>query len=236
MKTFLHPLAALSLIGFSWSAAQNVYEDLTPDLMLEAIREANRTGSSTTAPGTVAVPDPSAAGTAPEPVVIVTDESSAAPVPIEPESGLDVRVEKLRTSTGTVDPSQVQLLAPFPAKPLSQPPAGWMIDASDEVPPFQREVEISPGTRITLNIRPHLLVPDADGETAFAVPEPGFDPSLGYDQSHTVGAVLSTSVHDLDEHSKSLGHAIDSLRQLLVALPKPETPAPASPPSPPRKR
>lgn len=157
-----------------------------------------------------------AAQVAPEPV---------QDAPAEPEEGLAVRVESLQSGNAKVDPAQVKLLAPFPAKPLAEPPAGWHLDASDSAPPFTREVEISPGTRVTLNIRPHLLVPDADGVEAFGVPEPGYDTSLGYRQTATVGAILATSIRQMDEESRQLGDAIDRLNQLLVTLPVPE-PAP----------
>jgi len=133
----------------------------------------------------------------------------------------------------------VKLSAPFPAKPLSQPPVGWRLDTSDSAPPFTREVEISPGSKITLTIRPHLLVPDADGAQVFTVSEPGYDNALGYQQTATVGAILSESIRQLDEESKQLGTAIDSLQQLLVSLPKPEPlpePKPETKPAPIRKR
>lgn len=145
----------------------------------------------------------------------------------EPETGLAVRVESLRTGNATVDPTQVKLLAPFPAKPLAEAPAGWHLDTSDSAPPFTREVEVSPGTRVTLSIRPHLLVPDADGVAAFGVPEPGYDNRLGYQQTATVGAILATSIRQLDDESKQLDEALDRLNQLLVSLPTPD-PAPKS--------
>ena len=144
----------------------------------------------------------------------------------KPESGLAVRVEKLQTGKGSVNPSQVKLLAPFPAKPLAQPPAGWKLDPSETAPPFTREVEIAPGSKITLTIHPHVLVPDADGASSFIIPEPGYDSALGYQQTATVGAILSNSLRQLDNDSKQLGDAIDSLQQLLISLPKPEQPEP----------
>ncbi len=139
----------------------------------------------------------------------------------KPKQGLAVRVEKLQTIKGQVDPKQIKLLAPFPAKPLSQPPAGWHLSASESAPPFTRKVELAPGSEITLTVRPHLLVPDADGSNVFAISEPGYETSLGYEQTATVGAVLSNSIRQLDDDSKQLGNAISSLEQLLISLPKP---------------
>lgn len=164
-----------------------------------------------------------------------------APEVVEPEKGVAVQVEKLQSGKGPVDPKKVKLLAPFPAKPLSQPPAGWALDASGKAPAFTREIELSPGSKITLSIRPHVLVPVVDGVSQFSIEEPGFDGSLGYQQPGTIGTILSTSVNQLDEDSKQLGAAIDRLQQLLVSLPTPpEEPPPAAvpvkDPTPPKKR
>jgi len=166
----------------------------------------------------------------PNAVAVATDEESP-----KPENGLAVRVEKLHAGKGSIDPAQVKLLAPFPAKPLAQPPAGWRLEAANSAPPFTREVELAPGSKITLTIRPHLLVPDADGAQVFAISEPGYDSALGYQQTATVGAILSNSIQELDENSKHLGTAIDSLQQLLVSLPKPDL-QPEPKPGPLRKK
>ncbi|MCU0750617.1 MAG: hypothetical protein MUF13_13830 [Akkermansiaceae bacterium] len=160
-----------------------------------------------------------------------TDESA----PTKPHKGLAVRVEKIQEGTGIMDPSKVKLLAPFPAKPLAEAPAGWRLEYSENAPPFTREVELAPGKKITLKVRPHLLVPEADGAAVFNVSEPGFDPAIGYRQNATVGAVLSDSIRQLDDDAKHLGAAIDNLQQLLVSLPKPE-PKPEVKSEPSRKR
>ena len=168
------------------------------------------------------------AGAVEKPII---GEETTLPTPAvaQPRESLSVRVEKLKTGSGQIDISKVKLSAPFPAKPLAPTPVGWHIESSDQVPPFTREVELSPGRKITLSIRPHLLVPDADGSTVFHVAEPGFEPSLGYQQASTVGAILSTSVRQLEEDSKQMGVAIDKLQQLLGSLPKPDPePEPAA--------
>ncbi len=199
-------------------------------------------GKPTATPNTPAEPAPTPA-TAPTPAPATTPPAaaeSATPAPAGPatpaaslpndpsagpQRGLAVRVEKLQTGTGAIDPAQVKLLAPFPAKPLSPAAPGWLLQDSPSAPPFTREVELSPGNLITLTVRPHLLVPDTDGAAVFAVPEPGFDPALGYRQSATVGAILSHSLRQLDDDSKELGGALDKLQQILVSLPKPPPPA-----------
>lgn len=160
-------------------------------------------------------------------------------IPAKPSSELVVRVEKLQIGKGKIDPAEVKLNTPYPAKPLSATPAGWRLDTSESAPPFTREVEIAPGSKITLTISPHVMIPDADGAEVFTIAEPGYNHSLGYQQNATVGAILSNSVRQLDDDSKKLTNAIESLQQLLVSLPKPEpqpteiaTPAPGPAPTP----
>jgi hypothetical protein len=161
------------------------------------------------------------------------DEPASAPPPNPPSvpQGLAVRVEKLQSGKNNIDPSQVTLLAPFPAKPLAQATTGWRFETSEQAPPFTREVELSPGHRITLTVRPHLLVPDADGANVFNVPEPGFNSALGYLQNATVSAILTQSIRQLDDDAKTLGATIDTLQQILISLPKPK-PEPEAKPEP----
>jgi hypothetical protein len=148
--------------------------------------------------------------------------------PGDPAPGLAVRVEKLQSGNQAIDPAQVRVLAPFPAKLLARSPEGWRIEAAAGAPHFTREVELAPGKHISLTVRPHVLVPDADGSTVFSIPEPGYAAPLGYRQNATVGAILATSIRQLDKDAAELGNAIDQLQQLLVSLPKAEPP-PAAP-------
>lgn len=227
-----HAIAAITLFGSLFAGGQNVIQEPRPDPVLDAIQEfkqrdkekPNEVSVVLDAVGTPPAPV-AAAPVEPPPPVLVTgkppEEADPATESV-PRDGLAVRVEKINTGNGTIDASQVKLLAPFPAKPLAQPPAGWRLDASDSAPPFTREVELAPGSKITLTIRPHLLVPEADGASVFAIAEPGYESPLGYQQTATVGAILSNSIRRLDEDSKQLGAVIDSLQQLVISLPKPE--------------
>lgn len=147
-----------------------------------------------------------------------------------PRKGVSVRVEKLQTGEGEIDPADVKLNAPFPAKPLAKAPDGWRLETSDQIPPIVRQVELSPGRSITLKIRPHVLVPVADGTNSFSIAEPGFNPALGYRQNTTVGAILSSSIFQLEQDSIALGNTIEKLQQLLVTLPKTEEQPPQARP------
>jgi hypothetical protein len=158
---------------------------------------------------------------------LAPEEEEAPPAPPEPE-GVTVSVEP-GSGSGPVDAKSVKLLAPFPAKPLAAPPAGWRLEHPKDVPAFTREVPLSNGTRIQLSIRPHLLVPDADGAQVIAVNEPGFEPDKRYAQTATTAAVLATSIERLDDDSRKMSEAIDRLEQLLGSLPATEAPPVATP-------
>jgi hypothetical protein len=150
----------------------------------------------------------------------------------DPAPGLAVRVEKLRAGEQTIDPAQVRVMAPFPAKLLAQTPPGWRIETSASAPPFTREVELAAGKSISLTVRPHVLMPDADATEVFSIPEPGYAAPLGYRQDATVGAIISNSIRQLDKDARELGEAIEQLQQLLVSLPRMEESPDASEPRP----
>lgn len=250
-------IAIVSLAGVSWVAAQNTVPHPEKDPLLEnaskillgkpnevtvvlpppdsgPAEKPAETPAETPTPEAVEPPDLKSETTGDQP----HDEAAAVMPPEEapqaPKPGLAVRVERLQSGSGEIDPAQVKLLAPFPAKLLARTPDGWRIEASEQVPPFTREVELSPGKSITLTIRPHLLVAQADGNSVVQVAEPGFDAPLGYRQDATVGAILSNSIQQLENDSLQLSGAIENLQQLLVSLPKPEPaadPVPAPKPA-----
>ncbi len=253
MKASIPTAALLAIALAPMAPGQNVQPDAEPDPVLEAIREFNRRDKDSSKANEITVvlgppaPRQSRASERPEPVLVTgkpphdaevspsdpdeTAEAEPTPPPEEesgdPPAGLAVRVEKIRGGEGAVDPDQVKLHAPFPAKPLASPPAGWRLEAPDDAPPLTREVELAPGAVISLNVRPHLLVPEADGAEVFSVSEPGFEAALGYSQTDTVSAILSDSIRQLDRDAERLDEAIGRLQQLLVSLPaaEPETPA-----------
>ncbi len=174
----------------------------------------------------VPAPEPGAPADDPDLDAAINDEAPAAP---EPE-GVSVQVEPGRDGSAKVDAAAVKLLAPFPAKPLFLPPAGWRLEQPEEVPAFVEKVQLANGTTISLSIRPHLLVPDADGEQVLAVGEPGYEPGLRYAQTGTMSAVLSNSIERMEEDSRQMSAALDRLSQLLSSLPAaPEAPPKATP-------
>jgi hypothetical protein len=224
MKKPLFLIIALAASGAASAQTDRVPSGLRPLLPSEP-RKANEV--------TVVLDPPTSSGTKKaatpsSPTLIenasslpVLEEDETAPLtPAEKKPSVKVRVEKLQGADGPVAPSDVKLVFPFPAKPLSSIPKGWKLASSDSATPFTRDVEVSPGSTIPLSIRPHVLIPDTDGMTTFTVKEPGYDPALGYQQKDTVGAILSDSVRQLEEDSLQMGHAIERLQQLLVSLPR----------------
>jgi hypothetical protein len=185
-----------------------------------------------------AAPDPAPDAPEGDPGVDATTDD-AAPAEPEPE-GVSVQVEPGRDGSAKVAAAAVKLLAPFPAKPLFLPPAGWRLEHPSDVPSFVEKVPLANGTTISLSIRPHLLVPDADGENVLAVGEPGYDPALRYAQTGTLSAVLGRSIERMDEDARQMSAALDRLSQLLTSLPAaPEAPPKANPapePSPVKKQ
>ena len=122
-----------------------------------------------------------------------------------------------------VKSDQIDIVAPFPAKLLASPPAGWKVIHPDHTPEKTQSITLSNDQTIELAIRPHLLVPDADGAKIFALHEPGFDPADGYNQHDTIGSVLADSIHQLDRQDARLSEAATRLSELLDSLPPMDT-------------
>jgi hypothetical protein len=247
---------AISLLSFAgpWLPAQEAVRDSGNQSLMQAFGDLNHGPLVKPNEVTVVLPPPDAPIEAPkalpaDPTLVGPDEKTAetppkdaAAAPIvgdepatDPKPGFAVRVERLQSGSGEIDPAQVKLLAPFPAKPLAQAPEGWRMETPGKTPPMTREVELSAGKKITLSIRPHLLVVEADGTQVFQVNEPGYNAALGYQQDATIGAILSNSIRELEDDSKRLGMAIDQLEQLLVSLPRQEE-EPATQPESRKKR
>jgi hypothetical protein len=143
---------------------------------------------------------------------------------------INVRVESIRSGSGEIDPKNIEIKSSFPTKALAQPPIGWSLNTTDQAPSFTRQVEIKPGTFISLEITPHLLSPTADGAEVFSVTEPGYNQDKGYQQDHTVANILESSIRQLEADSLKMGSALSELHRLLASLPKPETPVSNTPP------
>jgi hypothetical protein len=140
-----------------------------------------------------------------------------------PRRGVEVRVSSVAERIEHLDADQITVKAPFPVKPLSAPPPGWKLEPSDDPQrAVEEEVDLGHGARLKLTIRPHILVPDANGATTFEVVEPGFDQALQYRQTETVGSLLGASIRRLRTDEERMGEAIRRLEQLLVSLPDPE--------------
>ena len=222
MKLLVTSLA-LSSIALSQDIAP---KDSERDPVLSALLEAEATAVESGPSVTVNLAPEPILDDAESPVLVTGSPPSEAIFEVEqpptPEEISGVRVEvEAGSSNAQVDASKIKLLAPFPAKPLSAPPEGWKFVHPQDAPPFSKQVELASGSTVTLSIRPHLLVPDADGDSVFALREPGFNPESNYAQKDTVGAVLADSIMSLDANSDRLNAAAKRLDELLTSLPAP---------------
>ncbi len=148
-------------------------------------------------------------------------DTGEEPPPDAPQ-GPQVRVQSLRDASGAeIQAEDIDISTPFPAKPLSNPPAGWKLVASAEAAEYTEKVEVAPDTWLTLSIRPHVLMPEADGRSSFHIAEPGFDAALGYRQQSTVSSSISSSIRQLEHDARVLGEVLDELEQILISLPRP---------------
>jgi len=151
------------------------------------------------------------------------ESTEESPVPAEENLGPRVRIQSIRKGDGKIDPETIKVRSRFPAKSLIQAPPGWQLEPDETAPAFTQDVEIQPGTFISLDIAPHVLVPAADGVESFAITEPGYEASKGYQQENTVSAVLSESIDQLDRDAVRIGNVLSDLNRLLGSLPKPQT-------------
>lgn len=216
-------LLALTSVAFAQDIAPKDSErDPVLSALLEAESAAAESGPSVTvnlaAAPTLEEPEEPilVTGTPPNDALL---EKEQRPTTEEP-SGVGVEV-KAGSSNANVDASNIKLLAPFPAKPLSSPPRGWKLVQPESVPPFSKKVELASGSSVTLSIRPHVLVPDADGDAVFGLREPGYNAADDYAQKDTIGAVLADSIMSLDSNSDRLNAAAKRLDELLTSLPAP---------------
>lgn len=199
--------------GESETSAKSIPQDLSA--ILESgtgLVDVQAADQATTVTGKATTVD-----TNPDLVAIAPNQKSE-----QQENGLVLGVELLNPGEGTVNPKELTLHTPYPAKPLAAAPAGWHLAIAENAPDHTRVVQLAPGVKMAFSIKPHVLIPESDGAEIFAIAEPGYDPSRGDQQTTTVGAILATSVNQLDEDCIQLGSAIDNLQQLLISLPQPE--------------
>lgn len=138
------------------------------------------------------------------------------------DGGIQIQVEKTagKSSQGT-DGGKVRLYSPWPAKPISSPPAGWtFVPAPEGTAPYKKTVELEGGRTVELAITPYVLVPSTDGRTSIRISEPGYDAARAYDQKETVGAMLRKSTGEIEAQEKQAADAIRRLQQLLTSLPR----------------
>jgi len=222
MKPRIAIAAIAAALWAGHTPAQDMQQGIPPNV-LDAIREFNERPPAAEEEAAADIDDVVASILAGEPPAADAGESQpaaddGAPLP----DGPLLRVQSLRDTGGQrVDAGEIRITAPFAAKPIGRPSAGWKLVTSPDAPAFVENVEVAPGTWLELSIRPHVLVPDADGRSVFQIPEPGFDTAHGYKQAATISSAIASSLDQLEADARVLGEVSDELEQILISLPKP---------------
>jgi len=140
----------------------------------------------------------------------------------EADGGIQIQVEKSSGKSGAKQSKgAVKIDAPWPAKPISLPPAGWKFaPAPKGTQPFRTQVKLVSGNTVDLSITPYVLVPITDGNTSIKISEPGYEAQLQYAQKNTLGVMLQNSTAEIENHEKHAADAIQRLQQLLSSLPR----------------
>lgn len=148
------------------------------------------------------------------------------------------------TASPTENPGN-KVYLPYPPRPRSPLPPGWVLRPSDDLPAITRNVQLADGRRVILEFPAMEIQPEITKDGAFPMQEPGFDPRQTQ-QENTVSSALGDFIDDTKNHRKILGEAIREMEQILLsAPPAPPRPAPAAndgepsspllPPSPPTR-
>lgn len=148
--------------------------------------------------------------------------TSAEPPAGEDDGGIQIQVEKTTGKPGVrQNNGKVKVYSPWPAKPISPPPAGWKFaPAPKGTTPYRTQVKLDSGNTLDLSITPYVLVPVADGRSAIKIAEPGYVAAEKFVQRNTVGAMLQQSTAEIENHEKHAADAIRRLQQLLSSLPR----------------
>lgn len=138
------------------------------------------------------------------------------------DGGIQIQVEKTAGKSGAKGKKgAVKVYSPWPAKPISNPPAGWKFAPAPEgTEPFRTQVKLDSGNTVDLSITPYVLVPISDGKTSIKIFEPGYDPIQKFSQQSTLGVMLLNSTTEIENHEKDAADAIQRLQQLLSSLPR----------------
>jgi len=141
-------------------------------------------------------------------------------VPSVAMSGLEPAPEVLvgepSASPGETAGDKVYL--PYPPRPRSPLPPGWVLRPSEELPPITRNVKLADGRRIILEFPAMELQPAPPQDGGVTMQEPGFDPRKPI-QENTISKSLRAFIDDTTNHRKVLGEALGQMEQILLSAP-----------------
>lgn len=136
--------------------------------------------------------------------------------------GIQIQIEKtVGESGGVTGKGKVKIDSPWPAKPISVPPAGWrFVPGPSDSEPFRKQVKLDSGYIADLSITPYVLVPIEDGKNVIKIAEPGYKDYLKFSKNVTLGVMLQNSTAEIENHEKQAAEVIQRLQQLLSSLPR----------------
>jgi len=108
---------------------------------------------------------------------------------------------------------KVRLHLPYPPRPLEDLPAGWRLEAREDVPATTHEVTLANGETISLKVSPFVLVPiNMAGSVALREPRSSSTNSLLSDN-------LLEQAEALRQTNKKLQETLEAFHQHLLSIP-----------------
>ncbi len=160
-------------------------------------------------------------------VALVDREAIALPEQPETEDSLEPLIKEIEVASEPVrvdeiitsDHSEVTLHTPWKPKPMQDAPRGWRYIMGHKEQAYPATILLSNKKKIKVDIIPYVLAPEESDQTALVV-EPGYLPELGYAQTKSVSATISSSNKELEFAEQQLETSIQKLKQLMVSLPQ----------------
>lgn len=127
-------------------------------------------------------------------------------------------------SASSDDVAGDKVYLPYPPRPRSPLPPGWVLRPSEALPSITRNVTLADGRRVILEFPSMELQPAPAKDGSVSMQEPGFDPRK-VSQENTISSALSQFIDDTTKHREVLGEALREMEQILLSAPA----APAAP-------
>ena len=160
-------------------------------------------------------------------IALVDREAVSLPDQPEAEESLEPLIKEIEVASEPVridevitsDHRELTLHTPWKPKPMQDAPRGWRYVMGNKEQAYPATILLSNKKKIKVDIIPYVLAPEESDQTALVV-EPGYLPELGYAQTKSVSATISSSNKELEFAEQQLETSIQKLKQLMVSLPQ----------------